>query len=203
MQLIGLSGYARSGKDTFADVLVERHGYTKVAFADTLRKFLYAQNPLVGHYFDGDWVKYPEPVRLREVIDKYGWNGYKNTPYVDEIRPLVQRTGTEAGRNTLWEDIWVDATFKNLDPKGKYVISDARFPNEADGVVSRGGIMVRIERPGVGPAVDTNGVAHPSETSLDDYRFDYKLENDGTVGDFEEEIDWLMFSAVGHGKIKY
>ena len=32
--LIGLTGYARSGKDTFAARLVERHGFTRASFAD-------------------------------------------------------------------------------------------------------------------------------------------------------------------------
>lgn len=40
MTVIGLSGKARSGKDTIADYLVTQHGYTKVAFADTLKQFV-------------------------------------------------------------------------------------------------------------------------------------------------------------------
>lgn len=36
-QLIGLSGYSGSGKDTVADYLVVHHGYCKIAFADALR----------------------------------------------------------------------------------------------------------------------------------------------------------------------
>ena len=39
MPMISLSGKAQSGKDSFADVLVKEHGYTKVSFADELRNF--------------------------------------------------------------------------------------------------------------------------------------------------------------------
>lgn len=188
--IIGFSGYARSGKDTASDILVERHGFTKIAFADSLRDFLYAQNPIV--VTDEGW----EP--LSQVIDQYGWDGYKQSNYVDSIRELIQRTGTEAGRNTMWENVWVDATMRKVIGVGNFAFSDPRFPNEADAIRKRGGIVIRINRPGVGPANN-----HPSETSLDDYQFDYIVDNDGTIEDLSEELDWLLFSAVGHGRLNY
>ena len=46
--IIGLTGYAQSGKDTLANILVENYGYTRVAFADKIREFLYEVNPMVG-----------------------------------------------------------------------------------------------------------------------------------------------------------
>jgi dephospho-CoA kinase len=48
MQLIGLSGYARSGKDEAAKVLIEEFGFKRIAFADKLRDFLYALDPIVA-----------------------------------------------------------------------------------------------------------------------------------------------------------
>ena len=47
MEIIGLSGFARSGKDEAAKVLVEEFGFKRVGFADKLREVLYALNPLV------------------------------------------------------------------------------------------------------------------------------------------------------------
>ncbi len=44
--IIGLTGYAQSGKDTVANILVERYGFTRVAFADKIREFLYETNPM-------------------------------------------------------------------------------------------------------------------------------------------------------------
>lgn len=174
MKLIGLSGYARAGKDTAAEALLTL-GYKRVAFADKLREVLYALNPIV--------VYGPDTVRVKDVIDKFGWDGYKATAYSTEIRELLQRLGTEAGRRTLWDSIWVDAAFANLDENGLYVFTDVRFPNEANAIRERGGEILRITRPGLKPAND-----HPSETSLDDYNFDDIIFNIGTVDEFKRDV---------------
>jgi len=188
VKLIALSGYARSGKDTLADMLVEYHGYTKVAFATPLRNFLEAQDPIVVSNEGCDW----QP--LSEALEETGgWQDYKSSNYSESIRTLIQRTGTEAGRGMIGDNVWVDVAFKALDPEGKYVFSDARFPNEADAVRNRGGAVVRINRRGVGPAVDNNGVAHSSETSLDDYRFDHVVNNDGDLTLLRNHCDILVY----------
>lgn len=180
MELIGLSGYARSGKDEFAKVLVEEFGWTRVAFADKLREVLYQLNPIV----DVDAARMRKTLYyVQDVIDSFGWDGYKNTPYGPEIRRLLQRLGTEAGRQTLGENIWVDAALTGFEEDAKIVVTDCRFPNEAQAIKERGGVVVRIERDGIGPAND-----HPSETSLDNWGFDYAVSNDGTLGEYRDQI---------------
>ena len=181
MRLIGLSGYARSGKDEAAKVLVEEYGFKRIAFADKLRDFLYALNPVVSAGFDDDLEL--EMVYLTSVIDEVGWDGYKETEYGPEIRRLLQRLGTEAGRQTLWDSIWIDAALHDLDPNGNYVVTDVRFPNEAAAITERGGRLVRIIRDGVGPAN-----MHASETSLDDYPFMHGLRNEGTLEEFRANV---------------
>lgn len=181
MEIIGLSGYARSGKDEAARVLVEEFGFIRVAFADKLRDFLYALNPIVD-YLDsnGDIVG---PRKVQSIIDDVGWDGYKNTHYRDEIRRLLQRLGTEAGRETLWDSVWIDAALTGLPEDARVVITDARFENEAQAVTDRGGQMWRITRDGVGPIND-----HPSETSLDDWNFDKQVRNSGSLLDYRDNI---------------
>lgn len=186
MQIVGLSGYARSGKDEAAKVLVEEFGFVRISFADKLRDFLYALNPIVEMGVNNEYI------RLREVIDHFGWDGYKDTPYVSEIRPLLQRLGTEAGRETLWDTIWIDAAFAGLEADGKYVIADCRFPNEATAVVERGGNVVRVSRNGVGAALGPDGQAHSSETSLDEWEFDGTLQNNGTLEEFQNKVRGLF-----------
>lgn len=195
MKIVGLSGYARSGKDEAAKVLVEEFGFTRISFADKLRDFLYALNPIITvstELAQGfiDPIGY-KTTRLQEVIDQYGWDGYKTTPYVHEIRPLLQRLGTEAGREVLWDSIWIDAAFAGLDPDGKYVIADARFPNEAHAVTDRGGLMWRINRLGNKPATLPDGTVHSSETSLDLWEFDHWITNSEGLEEFHNTIRFL------------
>lgn len=106
-------------------------------------------------------------------------------------REILQKVGTEAMRNQIHENSWVNALF--ADYKGvfrggglsdddltedypKWIITDCRFPNEAEAIKKHGGIIIRIERFNPNP-VDT----HASETSLDHYPFDYKIDNNGTI----------------------
>jgi hypothetical protein len=176
--IIGLSGYARSGKDEAAFALKEL-GFHRVAFADKLREFLYALDPIVNPTPEKYFVSSKEPIRLSGVIDDYGWNGYKETKYSDEIRRLLQKLGTEAGRQTLWDSIWVDAAFAGIPEDANIVVTDCRFPNEAEAVKERGGEVWRITKPGVGPAN-----SHPSETGLDNWAFDVNIGNTGTLEEY-------------------
>lgn len=186
MEIIGLSGYARSGKDVAAEILVEEFGFVRVAFADKLREVLYQLNPIVqadfGFEFKSNW-KGPAFVMLQEVIDTFGWNGYKSSPFGTEVRRLLQRLGTEAGRQTLWDSIWIDAALTGLPEDAKVVVTDCRFANEAEAVQARGGEIWRISRDGVGPAN-----SHASETGLDSWPFDWHIKNDGTLEEYRQNI---------------
>lgn len=194
MKLIGINGYARTGKDTVANILVLQAGFTRVAFADALREAVYTLDPVVGYErghsdetVDKGWM----PIHLRHVIDVYGWDGYKETKFGPEIRRIVQRMGTDVGRNILGENIWVDATaLDSLDPKGRYVVTDCRFANEAGAIKDRGGQVWRVDRPGVEPVND-----HISEIGLDGWNFDVMLYNDGTISDLVSKV-WLRANRL-------
>lgn len=191
MEIIGLSGYARSGKDEAANILVSEYGFVRVAFADKLRDVLYALNPLVTVKAFSAWGGknvVTTPVYVQDVIDVYTWNNYKESEYGSEMRRLLQRLGTEAGRQTLWDSIWIDAAFANMDDDSKVVVTDARFPNEAEAVRERGGSLWRVNRVGVGPAMDKDGHIHTSETSLDLYTFDEVLFNDCELETYKENV---------------
>lgn len=180
MEIIALSGYARSGKDEAASVLVEKHGFVQVAFADKLRDMLYALNPIV----EGVGRLSDDPIYVQDVVRAYGWAGYKESRYGPEIRRLLQRLGTEAGRQTMWDSIWIDAALTGLPEDARVVVSDARFFNEFDAVIERGGYVWRIDREGVGPAND-----HASETEAVNYKkFSLFLKNDGTLEDWHRLI---------------
>ena len=191
MEIIALSGYARSGKDEVSNILVKEFGFKKVAFADKLREVLYALNPtLIGRFEISENAVIPQ-VTLQEVIDIYGWDGYKESMYGLEIRRLLQRLGTEAGRETLWDSIWIDAALTGHDEDAKIVISDARFINEFEAIISRGGYVWRVDRPGVGPAND-----HKSETEAIGYeKFSMQIYNDGDLEDLRKVVKYIYNSG--------
>jgi hypothetical protein len=149
--IIGLGHTARVGKDTAAEALAEL-GYERLAFADIIRECLLALNPITGN-----------GARVATMVWKYGWDEAKTRSY--EIRELLQRLGTEVGRDILGQNIWVNATFAKMQPRHKYVITDVRFPNEANAILAAGGLLYKIERPGIKSPNN-----HPSETALADFK---------------------------------
>ena len=159
--IIGISGYARSGKDTVASYLVEEHGFKRLAFADAIREFILKINPILHDGF-----------RLNETVKMYGWEIAKSK---DEVRRLLQETGMTA-RLMFGEDFWVEQAFAHADPTQDYVISDVRFPNEADYIKDLAGAVWRINRWGVAPINK-----HASEVAMDMYEFDYVIDNDGPL----------------------
>ena len=64
--IIGLTGYAQSGKDTVAKILVENYGFTRIAFADKIREFLYETNPMYDSIVG-------EPLFVKAKVDRDGW----------------------------------------------------------------------------------------------------------------------------------
>lgn len=189
--IVGLSGYARSGKNSAAEALVQ-YGWKQAAFGDKLREFLLAVDPVIpGPHGSG-------LLRLSVLIKDVGWEYAKD--HYPEVRALLQRTGTEAGRKLLGSDVWVDALFYELADAPTLVVTDVRFPNEARAVAERGGVLIRVERPGVGPAKDKVGRVHESETALDGWGFDHVLTNDGSVRDLHLKLygvaDLVQLSQV-------
>ena len=82
-------------------------------------------------------------------------------------RKLLQLLGTDCGRNIINPNIWVNALFADykaynivkepidgfrkdftvLDSKyPNWIITDVRFPNEAQAIKDRGGIVIRVDR---------------------------------------------------------
>ena len=171
---IGLSGSARAGKDTAAKYLIENHGYVKVSFADPIREALYRLNPYV-HTIEGSAVS------LAQVVDISGWEGAKEIS--PEYRILMQRFGTEVGREMFGEDFWVNIAIKKAQKYEKVVFADCRYSNEADAIRSIGGEVWRVERSGVGPVN-----SHTSEIALDSYNFDRTILNNGSLENFYSDL---------------
>jgi len=170
--IVGISGYAAAGKDTAADALVAEVGFIKVSFADPMRAMAAAMDPIVGIHRDNSDL--PVPVRYVEAVTSLGYTDAKVA--YPEIRTFLQRLGTDAGREVLGVDVWVDAAMARIPDGVDVVFADMRFENEAAAIEARGGVTVRIKRPGVAPPND-----HVSEVALDEWPFMERLSNDSTV----------------------
>ena len=199
-QIIGLCGFAQSGKDTAAKYLINNLGFHRVAFADPLRRGLYALNPIIhispamihtlkisSLYNDKDSIKdgdYGLFVRLRVIVDLIDWDEAKK---IDEVRQLLQRYGTEAGRNIHGEGCWIEAAARAMKGQARVVVTDCRFPNEAKAIREWGGKVVRIARKGV-KSVNS----HVSDKGLPEDMIDLTITNNGTIEELWSEMERLF-----------
>ena len=174
MKLIGLTGKARSGKDTIASYLWHSAGFTRIAFADPLK--LAAQNIFGltdGQTFDDE---------LKEVvIERLGMSP----------RQIFQKLGTEAVRNVFGEDTWLKRWLVGYDlfkDSDDIVVPDFRFENEADLVRSLGGIIVEVRR---GPGLLGSTGTHPSELGLLALP-DVIIENHGTLDELYAQVEGVL-----------
>jgi len=173
LMIIGLTGYARSGKDTVANILVEEYRFKSVAFADKIRELLIEVDPILEN-----------GMRLSSTLDEYGWDVAKAKP---EVRRLLQCLGV-GSRKVFGENNWIIETLKDIDREANYVIADVRFKNEAEWVKDvYNGQLWRIKRTGV-KAVNS----HFSESELDDYPVDQILTNGGTIEDLRTLVKERM-----------
>jgi hypothetical protein len=176
--VIGLSGWARSGKDTVADYLVSSHGYTKVSFATPMREALYRLNPKIT-------INEVQSTPLRVGVDVYDWEGLKDRS--PDVRGLLQRFGTEVGREMFGEDFWINYALDSIPDGAKAVIADVRYPNEADAIKKLGGKVIRVQRNGVVAANE-----HLSENALNDYEFDSIIKNDADIHSLQSVVNWTI-----------
>lgn len=171
--IIGLTGPARAGKDTVADMLVRR-GFTKMAFADPIYD---ATQAMFG------WTREFIEAHKEEPIGPGG-----KSP-----RFLMQALGTEWGRamvaSTLWVDLWRQ---RAQAARQHVVVPGVRFENEAAAIREMGGHVVRVVRPDA-PAVRQ----HASEAGVPDELVSWELHNDSTIESLERRVDvWLTALAV-------
>ena len=178
--IIGLTGYAQSGKDTIANILVKDHGFVRVAFADKIREFLYEMNPMVDNVAG-------EPIFLKERVDRDGWEVAKQNPH---IRRALQNAGVSARKN-FGENFWVHQALGSMAlAHPNIAVTDVRFVNEADILKTNGGQIWRVKRNGVGAV---NG--HVSESEMDGYPVDQIFTNNGSIDDLKELLSKRMVAS--------
>ncbi len=102
----------------------------------------------------------------------------------------MQTAGTEWGRDRVHPELWVRSLFARLPAGG--LVPDVRFSNEACAIRRRGGVVIRVSRPGHG-GHDT----HASEQPLPDELVDIEVSNDGSRADLvRRTLDQLLSRGV-------
>jgi hypothetical protein len=138
VKIVGLCGVARSGKDSFykhSKHILKSRGITprRFAFADSLKS-------------ECDQLL----TRYTKISAFTSDNKEKET-----IRPFLVAWGTDV-RRKLDEECWIkkieQEVESSIDCELLPIITDVRYPNEADWVHGLGGIIIHISRTGMHPA---------------------------------------------------
>lgn len=165
--IIGLQGYAGSGKSTVADYLAKRHGFArrhiKEPLADMAAVLLgnvLPRDQIVPH-LDGDLKRTPIP----ELGGR-------------SATELQQFLGTEFGRNFIHPDLWLDIWSAWAAGHERVVQESVRFANEAE----RCDVIWEVRRPGYEALNAHVSEALPAKASV-------ILWNGGTVEDLYAAID--------------
>lgn len=147
------------------------------------------------------------------------------------VRQALQWVGTDLFRDRFHPNSWVNALFtdyqstggKLIGGKDKYrlgeypnwIITDVRFKNEAQAILDRKGILIRVNRTykanirdvdlsafkvgeKLGLSSEIPGALvvipeHSSETALDLFKdFNYTLNNDGNIEDLIEKVKEIL-----------
>ena len=179
--LIGLCGFAGAGKTTVGHHLENEYAFTPLAFADPI------VNMLGALFADADVPQaFMSERSLKELPTSLGHS----------YRHLAQTLGTEWGRHVLGADFWLRVAGRKLDQAlacgDNVVFTDCRFPNEAEWITSRGGVVVRVVHY-EGPTCKW----HESEAHADSLPATHELINNGSIGTLHEQIDRLVDTLRG------
>jgi hypothetical protein len=193
--IISISGKIGSGKDTIAEIIKEKMpaaGWEVKKFAGKLKEVATLLTSIPVDKFEDQSFKQtflPEEWNrdFSEFIETGVVRYHKNVPMT--VRDLLQKLGTEAMRNGLHENVWVNALFSDYQNNSNWIITDTRFPNEIDACVHRGAICIKVVR----DSGNHIGTTHASETALDDYnQWDYIVDNTGSVENLRRKVDEIL-----------
>lgn len=204
VRVIGLSGFAQSGKTTAAKYIEEKYGFKRRHIAETLRA-------MIAVLMRANGIS-------EEMIERYLVGDLKDGVVIPELgvtsRHLQITIGTEWGRRLVGDNLWVDTWHRGIAP-GELAMNDSvRFPNEEAAIQEDDGITLLIERDGTGPgAFKWNVLGLPlgqwlyKATGLmwgvhDSERTDrlnptVRISNNGTVEELYAAIDEAMQDQAG------
>lgn len=206
VQLSGIEN--RKFADALKDITCRMLGCTREQLEDQEFKNSYLPEewdlPDVKWLHPVAWAEMGSPKEAKPVmLPANTIVGYKlETVKRMTYRQFLQKLGTEAIRNQVHPNAHVNMLMREYKPipasdyssthyRGEaisfpsgekypdWVITDCRFPNEAQAVKDKGGIVIKLIR----HAEESTGSKHESETALADWSFDAYIHNTGTIED--------------------
>ena len=188
--IYGITGLKRSGKDTVARRMVTRHDYVRLSYADPLYDMASAGLGLVACERVGQpgiAIAQPTGLPRRMIEDKEDVVDFLEVSF----RDLMQKLGTEWGREMIHKDIWLRCMEQRLaliPTTIDVVIPDVRFNNEAEHIKSMGGVIVEVVRPIADDCKDT----HKSEAGVDSSLIEYVIPNTAGIDELVKSVDRLV-----------
>ena len=173
MKVITFSGKAQHGKDTTAK-------YVKEVLES------YGKRVVILHF--ADYLKY--------VCKEYfNWNGIKD----EEGRTILQKIGTDLARENnpnIWVNVIKEFILAFETEFDYFLVPDCRFPNEINllKVKYYSTYSVIVKRTNFDNGLTELQKSHPSETALNNYRFDIMILN-------EEGLDCVKKNAIEISRI--
>ena len=140
--IIGIVGVERSGKDTIADYFVDKYGFKKYSLAKPIKTIA---SQLFG--WPDDLVNGPE----KDVIDRETglvprdfivWLGTNILQY--EVYNRFPQLESQIPKKCIWAKMM--SRFIDNNPDDNIIIPDIRFIHEADELLNKGGVLIRISR---------------------------------------------------------
>ena len=144
VDLIGLCGFARSGKNSFSDFVIDLRMEEK---ADLLKvmstSFAYALRKDLDSF----------------LLDKLNISAFTEDPKEKEIiRPMLIAWGTDVMRDRIDKNHWINKIEEEVNNNRKNqissIITDVRFGNELEWIRKNQGITIFIDRENIGPKND-------------------------------------------------
>lgn len=168
-----VSGLANSGKDTscaFIDNYVKSKGLKVI-------------NLQIGYYIK----MYAKSIS--------NWDGSEE----DKPRTLLQELGTDIVRDKIDPLFFVKRIIDDIKVFSYYfdviTVSDARFPEEIDGIYNsfKNVYRLNIKRPNFVNDLDEKQKSHRTETALNNYNnYDYIISNDSTLEDLNTKVKKIV-----------
>ena len=185
--IIGICGFKSSGKDTIAELLINKYEFKKLSFAGALKDIIsiifgWSREKLEGlTKEDREW---------REQIDPW-WSKRLNLPMLSP-RWILQQIGTNVFRDNFHQDIWIAALERKIKNFTGVVITDLRFDNEINTIRDLGGLIIHLKNNNM-PEWYKNGESPPDNLHPSNWKWiyskpDYIIENIGTIKDLEMKI---------------